>query len=161
MNDRTQVLVLDSAPPFASVQQAVSRLISHGSPQHQLSSSSGHSILLQQSECYRSGSKTHQCCLLQRRCTSIKDKYGLYAVEEQLAYPAKESQNMRIGQCSTVFVAHGGLELIDPDTGVDSHSFALHSLQPAIHHQGLYLERTKRKLASLDGLQVSRDSIMT
>jgi hypothetical protein len=57
---------------------------------------------------------------LQRRCATIKDEDGLNANEEELAYSAKETDDMTVTQRISFFIAHCFKELVDPDRGIDS-----------------------------------------
>jgi hypothetical protein len=59
---------------------------------------------------------------LQRWCAAIEDEDGLDADKEQLAYSAKETDNMAVSQRISFFVAHGFKELVDPDGGIDGES---------------------------------------
>jgi hypothetical protein len=74
--------------------------------------------------------RTHDSVPLQRRGTSVEHEDGLDPVEEKFTDSAKEAQNVRVDQGPALLVTHGGLELVNPDAGVDGERFSLHGLQP-------------------------------
>lgn len=78
----------------------------------------------------RSLQRTHDSIPLQHRGTSVEHKDRLDPIEEEFTDSAKEAQNVCVNQSPTLLVTHGGLELVDPDTGVDSERLSLHGLQP-------------------------------
>ena len=56
---------------------------------------------------------------LERGCAAIEDENGLDADEEELAYSAKETDNMTAAQCVALLIAHSFEKLVDPYRGVD------------------------------------------
>jgi len=73
---------------------------------------------------------TYDGISLQRRGTSVEHEDGLDPIEEEFADPTEEAQDVCIDQGPALLITHGGLELVDPDAGVDGKCFALHGFQP-------------------------------
>jgi len=67
---------------------------------------------------------------LESWCASIKDKDRFYSIKQKFSYPTQETQYMSVQECLPVLVAHRGLKLVDPYTGINCHSFAFDSFQP-------------------------------
>jgi len=80
--------------------------------------------------CTLSSEGTHDGIPLQRRGTSVEHKDRLDPVEEEFTDSAKEAQYVCVDQGPALLVTHRGLELVDPDAGVDGERFSLHGLQP-------------------------------
>lgn len=55
---------------------------------------------------------------LERRCATIEDEDGLDADEEELAYSAKETNNMAVAQRVSFLVSHCFEELVNPNGGI-------------------------------------------
>jgi len=105
---------------------------------------------------------THNSVLLQCRCTPIENEYWLYPIEQQLADATEKAKDMSVHQCTTVFVTHGGLELVYPYTRIDCQDLAFHVLQAWIKrckHGGL--PGLARTLTEQGALLVPRGSIAT
>lgn len=66
---------------------------------------------------------------LESRCSAIEHKHWLDAVEQQLADTAQETDHMCVNETAALLVAHRGLELVYPYTGVYRHGFSLHGLK--------------------------------
>jgi len=67
--------------------------------------------------------------LFQSWRTSIEHENGFDAVEQQLCNAAQEAKDVSVYETASFFVAHGGLELVDPDAGVDCHYFSFDRFQ--------------------------------
>ena len=71
--------------------------------------------------------RTYDGIPLQRRGPTIEHEDRLNSIEKEFAYTAQETQNMCVDQGFALPVPHGGLELVNPDAGIDGEGLSFHS----------------------------------